>query len=224
MYSTRRKINILECGENMAKRGRKPIGFKPEIDERKKWLAADFLNLIQTYYTQMMEYDPEQKIIDWDLWNDTILLTHRSILYNGIDTPVYVTKDTPEKQRLQIYKNKFYISYQTNYTSMKGKEPKTDEIRDSMPTEDPLNKIERDMRQDAKAMAILDLAYELAEPITYYCFRLYYLIPNMSYAKLKQITKVNDCKKRVVGLRKLLQENIESINHSVTDKMSGLGF
>ena len=210
----------------MAKRGRKPLGWKPEVDERKKWLAQDFLNLIQRYYNQMMKYDSNRNVLDWDIFNDTILLTHRSIEYNGVDTPVYVTEDTPEEERYRIYRYKVFSSYQINYGSIKGRQPIMDELPDTYTLEDnpASKKIEKDTKQDAKTMAILELAEQMAEPITYYCFRIYYLIPGMSYAKLKSITKVNDCKKRVVTLRKQLQEKIEEINHTVNEKMSERGF
>lgn len=210
----------------MAKRGRKPLGWKPETDERKEWLARDFLNLIQKYYLQMMDYDKGKNIIDWDIFNDTLLLTHRTIKYNGVDSPVYVTQDTPEEERYRIYRYKVFTSYQINLGSIKGRQPIMEQLPDTYTPEDnpTIKKIEKDTKQDAKTMAVLELAEQMAEPITFYCFRIYYLIPGMSYTKLKQITKVSDCKKRVVGLRKQLQENIALLNAATDKKMSEKGF
>lgn len=204
----------------MAKPGRKPRGFKPDITERNKWLADDFIQLIGRYYKQMRDYDKRKPVIDWDKFSDTIMAVHQSILWNGCDKPVYVTEETPEKERYRIYCYKVFTSY--SIASQKSEISPIDYI-DYNPDETPSEedrKTYRDLYDDTRTMEILKYAEETSEPIAFYCFRLYYLIDKMSYSRLRQITKVKGCKNMVVEIRKRIQENIDEINDRIERRMS----
>lgn len=204
----------------MAKRGRKPKGYKPEITERNKWLADDFIKLIGKYYKQMRDYD-KGGVIDWDIFGDTIMAVHQSILWNGCDKPIYITSDTSEEERYRIYRYKVFTSYQINVNKPQDRHTVSDDYNECLTLRDePSSKKTKDMYDDIRTMEILNFAEENAEPIAFYCFRLYYLIDNMSYSRLRQITGVKGCRDMVVSLRKTIQQHIGEINDRVNEKMA----
>ena len=69
-------------------------------------------------------------------------------------------------------------------------------------------KIRKQLLNDYSVVHILKRVEENFDTISFYCFRLKWLIPKMTYQKLREITKVKDCKKRCIDIMKWLKKNI----------------
>lgn len=69
-------------------------------------------------------------------------------------------------------------------------------------------KIRRHVYDDWLVVYILNIVEHNFDSLSFHCFRLYYIIPKMTYLKLKELTKVKDCKKRVITITKWLKETI----------------
>lgn len=70
-------------------------------------------------------------------------------------------------------------------------------------------KIRRHIYDDWVVTTTLLIVEKTFDSLSFNCFRLYYLLPKMTYEKLREITKVKDCKKRVVTIKNWLQQNLD---------------
>ena len=61
--------------------------------------------------------------------------------------------------------------------------------------------------EDYSLIYILEQVENNFDTITFYCFRLKTMLP-CTYQRLRELTKVKDCKKRVVKVNKWLRENM----------------
>lgn len=161
-------------------------------DNKKKW---------KKYY---QENDLE---FDEDVYGDTIVKVYNYLLTHQL-----------EDQSEIGYLNYWFRSFNTNirrekqyayyHATVYGKDlilesdskPQIDETKDE--------KIRRHIFDDWVVIHILQLVEQEFDEITFRSFRLYYILPKMTYAKLREVTKVKDCKKRVVTVKKWLKENI----------------
>lgn len=86
----------------------------------------------------------------------------------------------------------------------------SDELDKSFNGDDELKeKIRRHIYDDWLVVTILSIVEKQFDATSFYCFRLYYILPKMTYDKLRKITKVKDCKKRVVTIKTWLKENLD---------------
>ena len=69
------------------------------------------------------------------------------------------------------------------------------------------NKIKKQLFEDYSLIYILEQVENNFDTISFNVFRLKTMLP-CTYQKLREITKVKDCKKRVVKIMKWLRENI----------------
>lgn len=81
-----------------------------------------------------------------------------------------------------------------------------EEYRSSQTTVATVRK--RHLLNDFTIIRILEEVEKNFEPLTYNCFRLKHLTP-LTYKALKELTKVDDCKKRVVTVNKWLKQNFD---------------
>ena len=175
-----------------------------------------FLQLVSDKYEELyrkwLKYNIERKLNvskdDFDdLFQDTILKIFEKIKKDGI-----------EDSTNQGLVNYFFKSLNTNIKREKqySRNSKRDNNIDSIEYLDNKldeNDIEIKKKEEARQQYITYRILELVEKefdnISFRCFRLYYLTKKMSYKKLIETTKVKDAKKRVVTIKKWLQENID---------------
>ena len=74
--------------------------------------------------------------------------------------------------------------------------------------EDIDDKIKRNLLTDFKVISILEIVEDAFDEIDYRCFRLYHLLKGMTYKKLREITRIPNCKARVVKINKWLRDNV----------------
>lgn len=214
--------------------GRKKKGWKPVITERNKWLADDFMKYIGTIYeeyrhkymNEFMKSATGSSIKpDEDLFQDSILRVYQTILWNGCDKPVYITEDTPEEERHTIYRHKWFIALRQNSTvglsTDKYRSRRDDNsVVDILKAEEytsSAKKVMNDIYNDYRTMHLLDLVCRKYDAQTCYCFRIYYLVPGMTYKKLSNITHMKDAKTRVVEVNKYLRDNLDEISAGINE-------
>lgn len=146
-------------------------------------------------------------VFDEDVFSDTILKVYDFIMKNGIN-------DDSEEGLA----NYWFKSFQTNtkreklYSRNASRDLNVDATAelDLRPNGDREleKKLMMETYSDFSVIYMLEKVEQNFDMLTFYCFRLYYLLNKMTYSKLKDITKVKDCKKRVVTAKKWLEENI----------------
>lgn len=172
-------------------------------------IAQKWLEYISTLYEEYKERFrastlKERVNFDEDVYSDTILKCYESIKRNGL-------KDTSE----QGMKNYLFRSFKQNlkrenqYCRVTKRDTYDDTIADSFEYESSDELAYRQHLNDFKVMYILKLVEQEFDPISYYCFRLKWLLPKMTYEKLQYTTRIKDCKKRVVEVKNWLIENVD---------------
>lgn len=183
----------------MARRGR--IGKnKPVITEENQKLADHFMSTFSIYYE---DYRKKFKVYgyDDDLLNTTLLLCYECIQRNGL-------KDTTE----QGVKNYFFRAYNSNLTHFRDpydqRKNNNHIFTDEAERDTAEEKWNKQLYRDYQALYVLKAAEEQFDKITFWVFKIKHLVPKTSYKKLRDITGIKDCKKRVTTVNKWLRENM----------------
>lgn len=203
--------------------GRKKKNWVPVITERNQWLADDFLNYIGQIYDEYRLKYRDILHYDEDLIQDSILRTYQTILWNGLNGKINVTEETPAEIRYDIYRFKWFIACRNNntvgITSDRYRTHRSDnDITDVLRNEESVTaeeKIKKDIYDDYRTIYLLEYVCARYDPQTCHCFRIYYMVPGMTYKKLSDITKLKDAKTRVVEVNKHLREHIDEINAEI---------
>ena len=215
---------LINYGKYYERMGRKPKNYKPVIKKENVELAEQYMNYISTIYEEYIEVF-RNMYNDEDLAGEVLLKTYNCIKNNGLST---IDLETEEDLKKKVFKNYFFISAKlTNITNKKyqQKSPIRDtneniDTIDDLPTEE---KIKNQIYKDYRVMYIVNKVEENFDAIDYRCFRLYHLLKNMTYAKLRQLTGIKNAKMRVITINKWLRQNIteqqilESFNREFND-------
>lgn len=216
--------DLIRYGKYYERMGRKPKGYIPVIKKENIELAEQYINYISTIYEEYIEVF-NNMYNDEDLAGEVLLKTYNCIKNNGLST---IDLETEEDLKKKVFKNYFFISAKlTNITNKKyqQKSPIRDtneniDTIDDLPTEE---KIKNQIYKDYRVMYIINTVEENFDAIDYRCFRLYHLLKNMTYAKLRQLTGIKNAKMRVITINKWLRQNIteqqilESFNREFND-------
>lgn len=216
--------DLIRYGKYYERMGRKPKGYIPVIRKENVELAEQYINYISTIYEEYIEVFSNM-YNDEDLAGEVLIKTYNCIKNNGLST---IDLETEEDLKKKVFKNYFFISAKlTNMTNKKyqQKSPirETNEnidTIDDLPTEE---KIKNQIYKDYRVMYIINTVEENFDAIDYRCFRLYHLLKNMTYAKLRQLTGIKNAKMRVITINKWLRQNIteqqilESFNREFND-------
>lgn len=216
--------DLISYGKYYERMGRKPKGYIPVIKKENIELAEQYINYISTIYEEYIEVFSNM-YNDEDLAGEVLLKTYNCIKNNGLST---IDLETEEDLKKKVFKNYFFISAKlTNITNKKyqQKSPIYDtneniDTIDDLPTEE---KIKNQIYKDYRVMYIINTVEENFDAIDYRCFRLYHLLKNMTYAKLRQLTGIKNAKMRVITINKWLRQNIteqqimESFNREFND-------
>lgn len=174
--------------------------------------AKKFLNVINSQYhilyKKWRQYCNQIDIMfDEDIYNETILKCYDYIISNNIN-------DSTEKGMVDYFFKAFInnIKRDKQYARNQNRDEVTDimafldsQIDDN---DELFYKKKKEYFNSFMKQYILNYAGNNFDMVSFYCFRLYYLIPKMNYQKLKELTKIMDCKKRVVAIKKYIQDNI----------------
>ena len=200
---------LINYGKYYERMRRKPKNYKPVIKKENIELAEQYINYISTIYEEYIEVFSNM-YNDEDLAGEVLLKTYNCIKNNGLST---IDLETEEDLKKKVFKNYFFISAKlTNITNKKyqQKSPIRDtneniDTIDDLPTEE---KIKNQIYKDYRVMYIINTVEENFDAIDYRCFRLYHLLKNMTYAKLRQLTGIKNAKMRVITINKWLRQNI----------------
>ncbi len=182
----------------------KPLQYE---DIAKKWM-----NFVGTRYNEYrkkflkMVKEKEMPYINIeDTLNDTIIACYYSIGRNGL-------KDQTEQGML----NYLFRAFKTNLNIIS----KYEKTRDTNISEEDVSsryenddeptykKTKEQIYADYQIVYIMDMVEQHFDTISFHCFRLKTMVNKMTYKKLKDITNINDCKKRVVAVNKWVKDNI----------------
>ena len=173
-------------------------------------VADKWLQYIGTIYEEYrMKYFKMANDLNYnvneDMLNDTILACYNSIARNNLS-------DTTE----QGMRNYLFRAFKINLNAVSNYDKRKDVVDDlsalaeqyENQEEATYNKIKKQLLDDYSVIYILDKVESNFDTISFHCFRLKTMIEKCTYQKLREITKVRDCKKRVVKVNKWLRENI----------------
>lgn len=182
------------------------------IDPVKKEVADKWLNYINSIYVEYKNKFEQycnsvKKKFDEDVYSETIINCYESICRNGL-------KDLSE----QGMKNYLFQSFKMNIirNNTYAREQKrtynvdiTEAHEEFMLKNEPLAlKIKRQMLNDFTVIYILSQIEEKFDIVSFFCFRLKHMIPKMTYQRLRDITNINDCKRRVTIINRWVRDNI----------------
>ena len=189
--------------------GRYKKDYIPTITDENKSLAEEYVQIIGKYYTEYLELFSNMFENGEDVVGETLLKTYRTICNKGLRT----VADKYGEEREQMFKKYFFISAKLNCFTEQQNIQKQNNIKsidfnpyEDLPTED---KVKQQVYNDFKIMYIVQLVENNFDVIDYRCFRLYHLLKDMTYAKLRNMTGIRNCKTRVVRINKWLKENID---------------
>ena len=180
-----------------------------EKEPQYKDVADKWLQYIGTIYEEYrMKYFKMANDLNYnvneDMLNDTILACYNSIARNNLS-------DTTE----QGMRNYLFRAFKVNLNAISNYDKRRDFVDDLSSLaeryenqgEATYNKIKKQLFDDYSLIYILEQVENNFDTITFHCFRLKTMLP-CTYQRLREITKVKDCKKRVVKVNKWLRENM----------------
>ena len=173
-------------------------------DVADKWLK--YIGSIYEEYRMKyfkMANDLNYKVSE-DMLNDTILACYNSIARNNLS-------DTTE----QGMRNYLFRAFKVNLNAVSNYDKRKDIVDDLSSLaeryenqgEAAYQKIKKQLFEDFSVIYILNKVEDNFDSISFNVFRLKAMIP-CTYKRLKEITKVKDCKKRVVKVMKWIRLNI----------------
>ena len=181
-----------------------------EKEPQYKDVADKWLQYIGTIYEEYrMKYFKMATQLNYnvneDMLNDTILACYNSIARNNLS-------DTTE----QGMRNYLFRAFKVNLNAISNYDKRKDVVDDLSALaeqyenqgEATYNKIKKHLFEDYSVIYLLNKVENNFDTITFNVFRLKTMIEKCTYQKLRDITKVRDCKKRVVKVMKWIRENI----------------
>ena len=180
-----------------------------EKEPQYKDVADRWLQYIGTIYEEYrMKYFKMANDLNYnvneDMLNDTIIACYNSIARNNLS-------DTTE----QGMRNYLFRAFKVNLNAISNYDKRKDVVDDLTALaeqyenqgEATYNKIKKQLFDDYVLIYILEQVENNFDTITFHCYRLKNMLP-CTYQKLREITKIKDCKKRVVKVNKWLRENM----------------
>ena len=181
-----------------------------------KIVADKWMEIISLRYNEIkegfiMECRKTMTNFDEDIFQSTILNCYNTIKLKGLTD---LTKQGMKNYLFKSFKmNTKREALYTRNTKRDNNISDSDAMsiyeRNGLHDETTEDKIKNQLFNDYSVVYILHRVEENFDTISFYCFRLKWLIPKMTYQKLREITKVKDCKKRCIDIMKWLKENVD---------------
>lgn len=157
-----------------------------------------FLSYAGEVYGELKAYFDEKYGWEEGLLDDAIIKAHKYVVKYGKEDDskwkglIFMTANNLQKD-IKRYHHEIPIKEYKNYI---------------MGQQDKEEKEESDMLKSFAVNELLQIVEANFDDITYYCFRVYHLVPGMTYKKLKELTNVADAKQRVVDVNRFLKETL----------------
>ena len=180
-----------------------------------KIVADKWMEVISVKYNEIkdgftMECRKTMTNFDEDIFHSTIVNCYNTIKLKGL------TDLTEQGMKNYLFRSfKINTQREAQYsrnskrdTNINGSDAMSIYEKNGLNEETTEEKIKKQLLNDYSVVHILKRVEENFDTISFYCFRLKWLIPKMTYQKLREITKVKDCKKRCIDIMKWLKKNI----------------
>ena len=140
-----------------------------------------------------------------DAFQDTVVLCYETIQRRGI-------RDKSD----QGIRNYFFNAFRMNvlheavlpYNSRKVDDEDLVNNYDPLDERDCEQKVKEQLFNDFAVVRILELAEANCDPLSFYCYRLKFLMDKMPYQRLVNITKIKSAKARVKSVIEWIKENV----------------
>ena len=180
-----------------------------------KIVADKWMEVISLRYNEIkegfsMECRKTMTDFDEDIFHSTILNCYNTIKTKGLNdlTEQGMKNYLFRSFKMNTKREALYMRNAKRDTNISDSNAISIYERNGLYEESTEDKIRKQLFNDYSIVYILNRAEANFDPISFYCFRLKWLIPKMTYQKLREITKVKDCKKRCIDIMKWLKENI----------------
>ena len=181
-----------------------------------KIVADKWMKVISLRYNEIkegftMECRKTMTNFDEDIFQSTILNCYTTIKLKGLTdlTEQGMKNYLFRSFKMNIKREALYMRNAKRDTNISDSDAISIYERNGLNEESTEDKIRKQLFNDYSVVYILNRVQENFDTISFYCFRLKWLIPKMTYQKLREITKVKDCKKRCINIMKWLKENID---------------
>lgn len=140
-----------------------------------------------------------------DAFQDTVVLCYETIQRRGI-------RDKSD----QGIRNYFFNAFRMNvlheavlpYNSRKVDDEELVNNYDPLDERECEQKVKEQLFNDFAVVRILELAEANCDPLSFYCYRLKFLMDKMPYHRLVTITKIKSAKARVKSVIEWIKENV----------------
>lgn len=184
-------------------------------NELYKIVADKWMEVISIRYNEIkegftMECRKTMTDFDEDIFHSTIINCYNTIKLKGLTdlTEQGMKNYLFRSFKMNIKREALYMRNARRDNNISDSDAMSVYERNGMDEETTEDKIRKQVLNDYSVVYILNRVEENFDTISFYCFRLKWLMPKMTYQKLREITKVKDCKKRCIDVMKWLKENV----------------
>lgn len=184
-------------------------------NELYKIVADKWMEVISIRYQEIkegfiMECRKTMTDFDEDIFHSTILNCYNTIKLKGLTdlTEQGMKNYLFRSFKMNTKREALYMRNARRDNNISGSDAMIVYERNGLEDETTEEKVRKQLLDDYSVVYILNMVENNFDIISFYCFRLKWLIPKMTYQRLREITKVKDCKKRCIDIMKWLKENV----------------
>lgn len=184
-------------------------------NELYKIVADKWMEVISIKYKEIkegfiMECRKTMTDFDEDIFHSTILNCYNTIKLKGLTdlTEQGMKNYLFRSFKMNTKREALYMRNARRDNNISGVDAMSVYERNGLEDETTEEKVRKQLLDDYSVVYILNMVENNFDMISFYCFRLKWLIPKMTYQRLREITKVKDCKKRCIDIMKWLKENV----------------
>lgn len=184
-------------------------------NELYKIVADKWMEVISVKYKEIkegfiMECRKTMTDFDEDIFHSTILNCYNTIKLKGLTdlTEQGMKNYLFRSFKMNTKREALYMRNARRDNNISGVDAMSVYERNGLEDETTEEKVRKQLLDDYSVVYILNMVENNFDMISFYCFRLKWLIPKMTYQRLREITKVKDCKKRCIDIMKWLKENV----------------
>lgn len=184
-------------------------------NELYKIVADKWMEVISVRYQEIkegfiMECRKTMTDFDEDIFHSTILNCYNTIKLKGLTdlTEQGMKNYLFRSFKMNTKREALYMRNARRDNNISGSDAMIVYERNGLEDETTEEKVRKQLLDDYSVVYILNMVENNFDMISFYCFRLKWLIPKMTYQRLREITKVKDCKKRCIDIMKWLKENV----------------
>lgn len=175
-----------------------------------KWMEVISIRYQEIKEGFIMECRKTMTDFDEDIFHSTILNCYNTIKLKGLTdlTEQGMKNYLFRSFKMNTKREALYMRNARRDNNISGVDAMSVYERNGLEDETTEEKVRKQLLDDYSVVYILKMVENNFDIISFYCFRLKWLIPKMTYQRLREITKVKDCKKRCIDIMKWLKENV----------------